>query len=132
MWGIDVMGPISSTAFSQYRFIVVVVVYFTNKVKVASYANVRRSGADKECQKGQSQKFEVCSKIKHHIIEQRRQPEKEKQKNKTWIVEKVTETCKDWHKEVTIYLLWLSNVGQDFFRGSILPIGLWNGSIVAY
>ncbi|KAA3462238.1 protein NYNRIN-like [Gossypium australe] len=41
--GMDIMGPISLKASSQHRFIFVVVVYFTKRVEVASYANVTKS-----------------------------------------------------------------------------------------
>ena len=43
MWGMDVIGPITSKASNNYRFIFVVIDYFTKWVEVASYASVTKA-----------------------------------------------------------------------------------------
>ena len=43
MWGMDVIGSITSKALNGHKFIFVVINYFTKWVKVASYASVTRS-----------------------------------------------------------------------------------------
>ena len=43
MWGMDVIGPIISKASNGYRFIFVVIDYFTKWVEAASYASVTKS-----------------------------------------------------------------------------------------
>ena len=40
IWGMDVIGPITPKASNGYRFIFVVIDYFTKWVEAASYANV--------------------------------------------------------------------------------------------
>ncbi|XP_015060251.1 uncharacterized protein LOC107006135 [Solanum pennellii] len=41
-WGMDVIGPIEPPAFNGHRFIFVVIDYFTNWVKAASYKSVTK------------------------------------------------------------------------------------------
>ena len=43
MWGMDVIGPITSKASNGHRFIFVVIDYFTKWVKTASYASVTKT-----------------------------------------------------------------------------------------
>ena len=43
MWGIDVIGPITSKASNGHRFIFMVIDYFTKWVEAASYASVTKS-----------------------------------------------------------------------------------------
>ena len=43
MWGMDVIGPITPKASNGYRFIFMVIDYFTKWVEVASYASMTRS-----------------------------------------------------------------------------------------
>ena len=43
MWGMDVIGPITSKASNGHHFIFVVIDYFTKWVEVASYASVTKS-----------------------------------------------------------------------------------------
>ncbi|KAA3481495.1 Transposon Ty3-I Gag-Pol polyprotein [Gossypium australe] len=47
MWGMDVIGPNLPKASNGYRFIFVVINYFTKWVKAASYANVTKSTVNK-------------------------------------------------------------------------------------
>ena len=42
IWGMDVIGPITSTASNWHRFILVAIDYFTKWVEAASFANVTR------------------------------------------------------------------------------------------
>ncbi|XP_017985369.1 PREDICTED: uncharacterized protein LOC108663961 [Theobroma cacao] len=51
MWGMDVIGLITSKASNGHRFILVVIDYFTKWVEVASYANVTQKVVCKFIQK---------------------------------------------------------------------------------
>ncbi|RDY01767.1 Pol polyprotein, partial [Mucuna pruriens] len=43
MWSLDIIGPIKPKASNGYRFILVVIDYFTKWVKAASYPNVTKN-----------------------------------------------------------------------------------------
>ena len=43
MWGMDVIGPITLTAFNGHRFIFVIIDYFTKWVKTTLYASITKS-----------------------------------------------------------------------------------------
>ena len=130
MWGIDVIGPITSKASNGHRFIFVIINYFTKWVKVASYASVTTSVIchfiKKKiiCRYGIPEKIisdnatnlnnkmmeQICKqfKIKHHNST----PYRPKMnggvevvnKNVKKIVAKMTDTYKDWHKKLPFAL----------------------------
>ncbi|KAG8493347.1 hypothetical protein CXB51_010679 [Gossypium anomalum] len=129
MWGMDVIGPISPKASNGYRFIFVVIDYFTKWVEAASYANVTKSAVSrflkKEiiCRYGMPKRIisdnalnlnnrtivEVCSqfKIKHHNSSPYRPKMngavKAANKNIKKIVGKMSD--RDWHEKLPFALL---------------------------
>ena len=122
MWGIDVIGQIYPKASNGHRFILVAIDYCTKWVEAVSYANVTKGVVchfiKKEiiCRYGLSERIitdnalnlnntmmkEVCSqfKIKHHNSAPYRPKMngavEAANKNIKRIVEKMTETFKDW------------------------------------
>ncbi|XP_017973143.1 PREDICTED: uncharacterized protein LOC108661378 [Theobroma cacao] len=96
MWGMDVIGLITSKASNGHRFILVAIDYFTKWVEAASYANVT--------QKVVCEKF----KIKHHYSVPYRPKMngavEAANKNINKIIEKMTNVYKDWHKKLPFAL----------------------------
>ncbi|KAG8503896.1 hypothetical protein CXB51_001830 [Gossypium anomalum] len=131
MWGMDVIRPISPKASNGHRFIFVVIDYFAKWVEAASYASVTKSAVGrflkKEiiCRYGMPEKIisdnalnlnnstiaEVCNqfKVKHHNLSPYR-PKMNRaveaaNKNIKKIVDKMTETYRDWHEKLPFALL---------------------------
>ncbi|KAA3476498.1 RNA-directed DNA polymerase (Reverse transcriptase), Ribonuclease H [Gossypium australe] len=130
MWGMDVIGPILLKASNGYRFIFVVIDYFTKWVEAASYANVTKSIVIKFlkkeiiCRCGMLERIisdnalnfnistisEVCSqcKIKQHNSSPYRLKMngavEAANKNIKKIMGKMTETYKDWHEKLPFAL----------------------------
>ncbi|XP_022764236.1 uncharacterized protein LOC111309440 [Durio zibethinus] len=130
MWGMDVIGPITPKASNRHRFIFVMIDYFTKWVEAASYANVTHSVVCKFikkeiiCRYGLPEKIisdnaknlnskmmqEICAqyKIKHHNSAPYRPKMngavEAANKNIKRILEKMTETYKDWHEKLPFAL----------------------------
>ncbi|KAA3482637.1 RNA-directed DNA polymerase (Reverse transcriptase), Ribonuclease H [Gossypium australe] len=122
----DVIGPISPKVSNGYRFIFVVINYFTRWVEVTSYANVTKSTISKFLKKeiicrykmperiisdnalnlNNNKITEVCSqfKIKHHNSSLYRLKMngavEATYKNIKKVVGKMTDTYKDWHEKL--------------------------------
>ena len=126
MWGMDVIGSITPKVSNGYRFIFVVVKYFTKWVEVASYSSVTRSVICKFIKKeiicrygilemiisdnatnlNNKMMDQICEqfKIKHHNYAPYR-PKMNRvveaaNKNFKKIVAKMTNTYKDWHEKL--------------------------------
>ncbi|XP_017644327.1 uncharacterized protein LOC108484965 [Gossypium arboreum] len=130
MWGMDIIGPISPKSSNGYRFIFVVIDYFTKWVEAALYANVTKSAISKFlkkeiiCRYGMPERIvsdntlnlnnsaivEVCSQfnIKHHnsspYCPKMNGAVEATNKNIKKIVGKITETYKDWHEKLPFSL----------------------------
>ncbi|KAA3471415.1 RNA-directed DNA polymerase [Gossypium australe] len=130
MWGMDVIGPISLKASNRYRFIFVIINYFTKWVEAALYANVTKLAVSKFlkkeiiCRYGMPERIisdnalnlknstitEVCSqyKTRHHNLSPYRPKMngavEAANKNIKKIVGKMTETYKDWHEKLPFTL----------------------------
>ena len=130
MWGIDVIGPITPKASNGHKFIFVVIDYFTRWVEVALYANVTRLVVCKfkkkkiicryrlpECiisdnasNLNNKMMEEVCAqfKIQHRNSVPYRPKMNEAvesaNKNIRKIIEKTTDTYKDWHEKLPFAL----------------------------
>ncbi|XP_022736187.1 uncharacterized protein LOC111289419 [Durio zibethinus] len=130
MWGMDVIGPITPKASNGHRFIFVMIDYFTKWVEAASYASVTRSVVCKfikreiMCRYGLPETIisdnaknlnnkmmnEVCTQFK--IRHRNSAPYRPKMngaveaanKNIKRILEKMTETYKDWHEKLPFAL----------------------------
>ncbi|KAG8474311.1 hypothetical protein CXB51_033807 [Gossypium anomalum] len=126
VWGMDVIGPISPKASNGYRFIFVVIDYFTKWVEAASYANVTKLAVSRFLKKeiipekiisnntlnlNNKMIAEVCDqfKIKHHNSSPYRPKMngavEAANKNIKKIVGKMTETYRDWHEKLPFALL---------------------------
>ncbi|XP_039056854.1 LOW QUALITY PROTEIN: uncharacterized protein LOC120199967, partial [Hibiscus syriacus] len=130
MWGMDVIGQISPKASNGHRFILVAIDYFTKWVEAASYANVTQSTICKFlkkeiiCRYGLPERIisdnalnlnnkmmdSVCKqfKIKHHNSTTYRPKMngavEAANKNIKRLIEKMTETYKDWHEKLPFAL----------------------------
>ena len=130
MWGMDVIGPITPKASNGHRFIFVMIDYFTKWVEAASYASVTRAVVCKFIKKeiicryglperiisdnarnlNNSMMEGICAqfKIKHHNSAPYRPKMngavEAANKNIKRIVEKMTETYKDWHEKLPFAL----------------------------
>ena len=130
MWGMNVIGPITPKALNRHRFIFVVIDYFTKWVETASYTSVTRSVVSKFIRKEVICRFglpkriisdnvsnlnnrimeEVCAqfKIQHHnSVPYRSKMNGEVEvtnKNLKKIIEKTTDTYKDWHEKLPFAL----------------------------
>ncbi|XP_038999487.1 uncharacterized protein LOC120125050, partial [Hibiscus syriacus] len=130
MWGMDVIGQIFPKASNGHRFILVAIDYFTKWVEAASYASVTQSTIcrflKKEiiCRYGLPERIisdnalnlnnkmmkSVCEqfKIKHHnstVYRPKMNGAVEAaNKNIKRLIEKMTETYKDWHEKLPFAL----------------------------
>ncbi|KAK5802116.1 hypothetical protein PVK06_029698 [Gossypium arboreum] len=130
MWGMDVIGPISSKASNGHRFIFMVIDYFTKWIEAASFTNVTKTAVCKFlkkeiiCRYGLPEKIisdnatnlnnkmmkEVCEQfqIKHHNSSpyhpKMNGAVKAANKNIKRIIGKMTETYKDWHEKLPFAL----------------------------
>ena len=121
MWGMDVIRPITLKASNRYRFIFVVIDYFTKWVEATSYAIVTRSVVGKFIKKeiiyryglperitsdnasnlNNKMMLEVCAqvKIQHHNLvpynPKMNGAVEAANKNLKKIIEKTTDTYKD-------------------------------------
>ena len=126
MWGMDVIGPITPKASNGYRFIFVVIDYFTKWIEIALYASMTRSIVHKFIKReiicryrlpkriildnalnlNNKMMEEMCAqfKIQHHNS----MPYRPKMngaieatnKNIKKLIEKTTDTYKDWHENL--------------------------------
>ncbi|KAL4280265.1 hypothetical protein GQ457_03G011170 [Hibiscus cannabinus] len=130
MWGMDVIGQIHPKASNGHRFILVAIDYFTKWVEAASYASITRATVCKFlkkeiiCRYGMPERIitdnatnlnnkmmdGVCEQfnIKHHNSVAYRPKMngavEAANKNIKKIVEKMTETYKDWHEKLPFAL----------------------------
>ncbi|KAA3469407.1 RNA-directed DNA polymerase [Gossypium australe] len=130
MWGMDVIGPISPKVSNGYRFIFVVIDYFTKWVEAVSYANVTKTAVSKFlkkeiiCRYGMPERIvsdntlnlnnsaiaEVCSKFnnKHHNSSSYRRKMngavEAANKNIKKIVRKMAVIFKDCHEKLPLAL----------------------------
>ena len=130
MWGMDVIKPITQKASNGHRFIFVVIDYFTKWVEVVLYATVTRSMVYKFikkeiiCRYGLFERIildnasnfnnkmmeEVCDqfKIQHHnsvpYCPKVNEALEVANKNLKKIIEKPTNTYKDWHEKLPFAL----------------------------
>ncbi|KAK8664395.1 hypothetical protein V6N13_084187 [Hibiscus sabdariffa] len=130
-WGMDVIGPIFPKASNGYRFIFVIIDYFTKWVEAASFANVTESvicrfiKKEITCRFGLPERIvsdnaknlnskmmeRICEqfKIKHHRSVTYRPKMngavEAANKNIKRIVAKMTTTYRDWHEKLPFALL---------------------------
>ena len=157
MWGMDVIGPITPKASNGYRFIFVVIDYFTKWVEATSYASVtklvvarfikreiicryglpKRIISDNGLNLNNDMVTEVCTqfKIKHHNSVPYRSkmngPVEAANKNVKKIIAKAIKNTKISTKSCLL-LYMLIELGSNFDWGNSIFIGLWNGGCFAY
>ncbi|XP_057954124.1 uncharacterized protein LOC131148417 [Malania oleifera] len=129
--GMDVIGPITPKASNGHRFIFVAIDYFTKWVEAASYSNVTQNVINRFirreliCRYGIPERIisdnaknlnnevmtKLCSqfKVKHHnsapYRPQMNGAVEAANKNIKSILEKMTETYRDWHEKLPFALL---------------------------
>ena len=130
-WGIDIIGPISPTASNGHRFILVAIDYFTKWVEATSYRNVPQKVVARFlkiniiCRYGVPDRIitdngsnlngkdmkAICEKFRithHHSTPYRPQMNgavEAANKNLKKILQKTTETYKDWHEKLPFALM---------------------------
>ncbi|XP_077228573.1 uncharacterized protein LOC143861546 [Tasmannia lanceolata] len=105
VWGIDIIGKITSKSSSGHKYILVAIDYFTKWIEAASYASLTSASVARR-------RWRICVKrfkIKHHKSSPYRPQTngaiEAANKNIKVIISKMTETYKDWSSKLS-YALW--------------------------
>ena len=129
VWRIDIISEIVPKASNGHRYIIVAIDYFTKRVKAALYATLKAKDVVSFIQKNIIYRYEVHCKLildhvshfqgevvpllkKHGIAHHLSAPywpqtnggDEEANKSIKAILEKMTDTCRDWHEKLAFAL----------------------------